>query len=601
MLTISFAILIGVEISRIQCREGGSVRARSILNLFKPNVASLGYALFLAINAAGVWGGVFPFLPIGFQAHEILFAFFLAQSLVFTLSFLASAVGVYFLPGPTRRFLVRLTSAPYALGWICLIAAIYIPGHALALVVCGGALLGLGSAGFYMLWQRLFASQDPESGNRDLAVGTAWAALMYFSLYLIPQAVTAFLIPLVFLPLFGLCVTLRSRTINLDQPMFEDIPGEHPQVYRQITRDYWRSALLVGVLGFCTGIMRALAVADMQAGSLVNILSMESMMVGAVALLLAWNLRNINLNISMIYRMTFPFVITSFLLLSLLPGTYGRWLAAILYAVYSVAIVLMMIQCAQISRDHGVNPVFVYGFFGTIVYALHDVGFIGGTFAENMVVIGLSPLAMVALIAVYLLALINFIGSGGFGGALKATDGIELMALTKGEPARRSETAKDAKPHAGKSKAAATPGAGSTEAPATSRAFTASKRKEAEASNPAPAESIPRFSDKIAAQAQVLRERYRLTARETEIAELIARGNTVARIAEMLVVSENTVRTHSKRIYTKLDIHKNKSSSTYWKKWTSRARRARPSAEPPPSLDLAAFEGANARCSGLAP
>lgn len=557
MLVLSFVILIGVEFSRRQCREGGSVRARSILNLFKPNVASLGYALFLAINAAGVWGGVFPFLPIGFQTHEILFAFFLAQSLVFTLSFLASAVGVYFLPGPTRRFLVRLTSAPYALGWVCLIAAIYVPDHALALVVCGGALLGLGSAGFYMLWQRLFASQDPESGNRDLAVGTAWAALMYFSLYLIPQAVTAFLIPLVFLPLFGLCVTLRSRAINLDQPMFEDIPGEHPQVYRQIARDYWRSALFVGVLGFCTGIMRALAVADMQAGSLVNILSMGSMMVGAVALLLAWNLRNINLNISMIYRMAFPFVITSFLLLPLLPGAYGRWLAAILYAVYSVAIALMMIQCAQISRDRGVNPVFVYGFFGTIVYALHDVGFIGGTFAENMVVIGLSPLAMVALIAVYLLALINFIGSGGFGGALKATDGIELMALTKGEPARRSAMAKDAKPHAGKPKAAATPGAGSTEVPAAaSHALTASKRADVKSPNPAPAESAPQFSDKIAAQAQVLRERYRLTARETEIAELIARGNTVARIAEMLVVSENTVRTHSKRIYTKLDIHK---------------------------------------------
>ena len=38
--------------------------------------------------------------------------------------------------------------------------------------------------------------------------------------------------------------------------------------------------------------------------------------------------------------------------------------------------------------------------------------------------------------------------------------------------------------------------------------------------------------------------------------ELIARGNTVSRIAEELVVSENTIRTHSKRIYAKLGIHK---------------------------------------------
>ena len=35
--------------------------------LLTPNLESIGYALFLAINAAGVWGGVFPFLPMEFQ------------------------------------------------------------------------------------------------------------------------------------------------------------------------------------------------------------------------------------------------------------------------------------------------------------------------------------------------------------------------------------------------------------------------------------------------------------------------------------------------------------------------------------------------------
>ena len=36
----------------------------AVIRILKPNVTSLGYALFLAINAAGVWGGVFPFLPL---------------------------------------------------------------------------------------------------------------------------------------------------------------------------------------------------------------------------------------------------------------------------------------------------------------------------------------------------------------------------------------------------------------------------------------------------------------------------------------------------------------------------------------------------------
>ncbi len=84
----------------------------AVIRILKPNVTSLGYALFLAINAAGVWGGVFPFLPLEFQTPEIVFWFFLAQSLVFSASYFASAFGVYFLPGPTRRFIVSWPPRP---------------------------------------------------------------------------------------------------------------------------------------------------------------------------------------------------------------------------------------------------------------------------------------------------------------------------------------------------------------------------------------------------------------------------------------------------------------------------------------------------------
>ena len=52
-----------------------------------------------------------------------------------------------------------------------------------------------------------------------------------------------------------------------------------------------------------------------------------------------------------------------------------------------------------------------------------------------------------------------------------------------------------------------------------------------------------------------VRELYGLSAREAEVAELIARGNTVAHIAELLFVSENTVRTHVRHIYAKLAIN----------------------------------------------
>ena len=524
------------------------MNAATIVSIMKPNITSLGYGLFLAINAAGVWGGVFPFLPMEFQTTEIVFWFFLAQSLVFSFSYFASALGSYFFPGPTRTFIVRLATMPYLLGWCCLIAAIYLDAWALPLVVGGGALLGLGSAGFYMLWQRLFASQDSDTGNRDLIKGTLYAAVLYFSLYLIPQAVTAFLIPLVFLPLFGLTIVLKSREIDLDQAMFQDVPRDHPLVYQRLVNDYWRSALCVGALGFCTGIMRSLAIGEPAVGSLVNVLSMGGSLTAAISLLVLWQFKNLSVNVVGAYRVFFPFVITSFLLLPFLPEEYARWLAGGLYAVYSVAIMLMMIQCAQASRDRGINPVFIYGFFGGIVYALHDVGFIGGTFAEQTMIIGIAPLAVVALVAVYLLGLMYFIGQGGFRRIFKhdsdAAASIELVALRAHAPEKKpaGANAEGEKPDDAVLKKAGKRG---DRPPRASRKPQRERKRE---------ERV--YLDRISKQAALLQQHYRLSERETEVMELIARGNTVARIAEDLVVTENTIRTHSKRIYAKLDIHK---------------------------------------------
>lgn len=572
--------------------------ARTALTyLARPNVASLGYALFLAINAAGVWGGVFPFLPLDFQTPEIIFWFFLAQSLVFSLCYFASAVGVYFLPGPTRRFLVKLACIPYLLGWCCLIAAIYFDRASLPLVVVGGAFLGLGSAGFYMLWQRLFASSDSDRGNLDLIRGTVYGAVLYFGLYAIPHAVTAFLIPLIFMPLFGLAIVLKSREIDLDQPMFEDVPHENAAVYRAVIRDYWRSALCVGAIGFCTGIMRALAIGEPQVGSLVNMLSMAASFVGAITMLALWKVKSVRFNVVGLYRVAFPFVITSFLLLPFSSLEYARWQAAILYAVYSVVIMLMMIQCAQASRDRGINPVFIYGFFGGIVYTLHDVGFLAGTFSEQVRILGIDPLATTALVSLYLLGFMFFIGQGGFKRILRhdpSAENIELIMLDGRPPARVTRSAASQLPEEDEHETGA---ASALEGDFPAEPQAAFPKKPATVAEPMRNErevdgrdsgqpdgrrrggnsrsggtdsqaDAPRgrgrrnfegdfeLTDRLSKQAQILREQYRLSARETEVMEYIARGYTVARTAEELIVSENTIRTHSKRIYAKLDVHK---------------------------------------------
>jgi LuxR family maltose regulon positive regulatory protein len=47
----------------------------------------------------------------------------------------------------------------------------------------------------------------------------------------------------------------------------------------------------------------------------------------------------------------------------------------------------------------------------------------------------------------------------------------------------------------------------------------------------------------------------RLTPRETEILQLLSQGFSYAKMTKKLTITDNTLKTHIKRIYSKLDVH----------------------------------------------
>ena len=46
-----------------------------------------------------------------------------------------------------------------------------------------------------------------------------------------------------------------------------------------------------------------------------------------------------------------------------------------------------------------------------------------------------------------------------------------------------------------------------------------------------------------------------LTAREIDVVQLLAKGCTYGRVAQLLGISEHTVTSHIKNLYRKLDVH----------------------------------------------
>jgi DNA-binding CsgD family transcriptional regulator/MFS family permease len=506
-----------------------------LIHILKPNVSSFGYALFLAINATSIWGGAFPFLPIEFQTFDVLTVFFFVQSLAFWGSFLLCMTCSYLFPRLTRGNLIVICTLLLFAGSISLIAPLYLPTLTFALVIAGGILLGIGSAGFFLLWQRVFASQTPERGNLDLIIGTGFSAAIYIVLHLIPMAVAAFTIALVFIPMSGLCLLLSTRAIDYQQPMFEDIPRQNSRAYRQIMYYQWKSTLCVGCFGFASGVARALALEDPSMALIVNFASMAGALISALILVILWRRYTFRFDTVLSFRTIFPLIVTLFLFLPFIGAPYLRVFAGVMYMFFAFATMIMMIQCAQVSRDYGINPLFIFGFFGTIVYSLQSVGFLAGYLSSPMALEGFQQLAILALVSIWFLAMTLYLVRGHLRrNAAEITErmsGIEFIALT---PDRAMPIAL---PKTG--------GRHNDTPDDTHDGVRGSARN-----------GTQHYLDRTSKRLAAIARHYRLTARETEVIELIARGNSIAHIAETLIISENTVRTHSKRGYVKLGVHK---------------------------------------------
>lgn len=61
--------------------------------------------------------------------------------------------------------------------------------------------------------------------------------------------------------------------------------------------------------------------------------------------------------------------------------------------------------------------------------------------------------------------------------------------------------------------------------------------------------------DRLDSRCEKLAECYQLTPRERDILSLLCKGHTIKAIYERLIVSENTIKSHIKNIYLKLDTH----------------------------------------------
>lgn len=501
------------------------------------NVSNFGYALMLSINATSIWGGIFPYLPAACQTAAMTTTYYALQLTALIVTFCAALWLTWRHPRRAMSPHVLVWSVALAVGSLMLVAAMYLEDQAPMLIVCGGVLIGVGQAGFLLGWQRVFAAMDAARGSRALVEGTGFSAVVFLAICLIPPALCAYVVPLVMVPLAGLCLWLAAESTSVEQPMFEDVPAEHPTVYSNAIRESLPVALSIGALGFCSGAIRFIAVLHQELMGTINVVSMLVLLAIVAGFYWLWWRQMVRLDLANVFSVLMPVAGTCLIVLPFAGTAFTTAGFAITYACFMLACMLMMAHCANISRDSGINPAFIYAFYGAIVYCMLLGGYLLGFASGSGSALGMEQLSMVAVVSLYVMLLVSLLARRV--GKLH-TSRLEFLMITPQDP-RKNTSAEIAVAKAVKQ----SQGSEGDEGPE-------SADSEAPTASAAPAAG----EDPTTRRCAKVGELYGLSSRETEVMELLMRGNTIPGIAEKLFISENTVRTHSRRIYAKLGIHK---------------------------------------------
>lgn len=501
-------------------------------------VACVGYALLLFSCHLTVWGGLqltdrtgLALIPLlSWWTVPLLLAMGAVQLALGALVFLHPLVAG---EGQGRRVAIRVAS--------CVGCAAVLAGYGLVVVgppasvssvFAGGMVLGAGMGLLFVAWAAVLA----RFSVRDVTTLVLVALIVYAALALVagylplPVLEIAFVLSAVVSTIVLLTVAVRMRAKGKNRVLRDSPPvheGFFSWVRPQGVGGLAREALIAVRNPLFCATATAFAVAITRTMTLssrpdaVGAAGALCLAIGAAASLAALRRRRGNqaawLTIPALFRIMFPLVATLLLAFPIGGEGFEQVAGAAVFAVYIIVSVLMVPACIDTAQRKGLRVAAVYGLFTGIVH----LAFSGATF----------------------LGVRLFAEGGGFGAttSLVATLLVlYVLAMAYALVQRRVR------------------GAGSSlgivgDVDSNDEASASAEGIEGDA---AALETSPSdLPDPIEQRCLILVERFGLSPRETEVLLAFAHGRNVSYLAEQLCLSPNTIRSHSKTLYTKLGVH----------------------------------------------
>ncbi|MCI8424425.1 MAG: helix-turn-helix transcriptional regulator [Adlercreutzia sp.] len=489
----------------------------TIFSTLRPRTALLfaGYALYLvfsfmtfhsatvvsAVSAGGVGEGIYFMAP--------------AMAARVGLS-LAAALALFLLMRHRLAWATRpLEAALVAISAICVLVAALVLAMASSLgasageaslrpwLMVAGALMGAGDGAAVLLWAQFSSTLGMRRAYLFVILCNIASQGLYFGATALP---TGFMLPLAVVLLVA-SVALSEASLVARKGADGDWVCEAP-VLRQLARELWHPVLGTAILCFMGGLMLQISGQHEVPLGEFQLTSQWASALAALCLLVPALVVRKPLNLERLYGVALPLSAAGFLLLPLIWNAAGGLVNAFAQVGAMVAGIILWCMLADAAHRTRTSPVLLFSLAFIFTYASQLAGTVVGYLNADIIRPGDVALTTVALVSVYLLlmaALLLFRNRGAAAPAVNPVpsaigDGSAVVSEGEASPAVAREEA-------------------------------------------------------LAARCAELADRYDFTPRERDIFLLLAQGHTLPAISERLFVSENTVKSHVKRIYQKLGIH----------------------------------------------
>ena len=331
---------------------------------------------------------------------------------------------------------------------------------------------------------------------------------------------------------------------NPEKPVYDNEP-------RKTTATFLIGFAIFGLaLGISRGFPMGEPVSMGVSGRIVHQLG-----VVAIALFIVWwtCIAQKRLSFIFLWRIEIALVAGGMLLLSTLPDEAAPFAIAIVNIADTLMLAVIWVTMQDVSRHSSVNPLAIYGFAWAARVLARDLG--------RVTIIALGATGIASTAANVIIGIVVFALAMSMA-LLLSGDLPQTRPLfdTGDEKPKACRTSKHAQPHRElhlanqewpAQEVADTTDNGALQAMPCSACTPPASPDAEEHDNTAVEETAQETIE------EWLKRTYGLSNREAEVAALIAQGRSKNYIAETLFVSQNTVRTHAKNAYAKLDIHSN--------------------------------------------